>query len=93
LSAGYTTSLPPEYTRLFGYEELHGALIQHRVDRSGVAPGVMMMIPEGDMNFDVAMKQALALRARVGFVCDTADQALTVSNGPGGRCRNTCLSA
>ena len=78
MTSAYATRIPPEYTKQFGREELHGAFLQHRGDRGGAAPCVMLMIPEGEHHFAHAMKRGRELRARVGFVCDTAEQALTV---------------
>jgi hypothetical protein len=37
---------------------------------------VILPLPEGEASFDLAMEQARRLNARVGFGCDTADQAV-----------------
>jgi hypothetical protein len=75
-TSAYSTRIPPQYTERFGCEELHGAFLQHRADRGGNAASVILPLPEGEAFFDFAMEQARRHKARVGFVCDTADQAV-----------------
>ena len=70
------TRLPARYTRQFGCEELHGAFLQHRADCGGNTASVILPLPEGEAFFDFAMEQARRLKARVGFVCNAADQAV-----------------
>jgi hypothetical protein len=77
VSTTYTTRLPPAYTRRFGCKELHAAFLQHRADRSGVASTVMIGLPEGEQEFDLAMGRARARKARVGIISDTRGQALS----------------
>ncbi len=68
------TLIPREYTRLFGCEELHAVFFQHRADRGGVSPSVMVMIPEAADSLTAALTQAHELKARLGIVCDTEEQ-------------------
>jgi hypothetical protein len=70
------TRLDPHLTRRFGCEELHGGHFQHKGDRGGWCSAVMISVPEasrGDIKAGLAW--ARAKRARVGFTCDTAEQA------------------
>ena len=67
--------IPREYTRLFGCEELHAVFFQHRADRGGVSPSVMVMIPEAADRLTAALKQAREMGARLVIVCDTGKQA------------------
>ena len=78
MTRAYATGIPPQYTKQLGCEELHGAFLQRCGGRGGAAPCVVLMIPEGEQDFALAMKRARQLGARVGFVCDTGAQALTV---------------
>ena len=49
--------------------------LQHRTDRGGTSPTVMIMIPEAADNLAAAFAQAHKLQARMVIVCDTAKQA------------------
>ncbi len=69
------TLIPRAYTRLFGCEELHAIFFQHRADRGGVSPSVMVMIPEAADKLTAALVQARSLQARLVIVCDTEKQA------------------
>ncbi len=69
------TLIPREYTRLFGCEELHAVLFQHRADRGGASPCVMIMIPEATDMLATALTQARNLQTRLVIVCDTEKQA------------------
>jgi len=69
------TMIPRVYTRLFGCEELHAVFFQHRPDRGGVSPSVMVMIPEAADKLTAALVQARNLQARLVIVCDTKKQA------------------
>jgi hypothetical protein len=68
--------IPRQHTERFGCEELHGAFLQHRPCPGGDAASVILPLPKGKVFFDFAMEQARRLNARVGFVCDIADQAV-----------------
>ena len=68
------TMIPREYTRLFGCEELHAVFFQHRADRGGVSPSVMVMIPEAADRLPTALMKARYLQARLDIVCDTEKQ-------------------
>ena len=69
------TLIPNKYTRPWGCENLHTIFLQHRADRGGASPAVVVMIPEAADNLTVALNQARELRARMVIVCDTAKQA------------------
>ena len=67
--------IPQEYTRPFGCDELHAVFFQHRADRGGVSPAIMIMIPEATDMLATALTQARKLQARLVIICDTAKQA------------------
>jgi hypothetical protein len=70
------TRLDPQLTARYGVRELHATFLQDRADDGGLAPCVMVLLPEAEAQFDLALSQARALRARIGFVCDTRVQAM-----------------
>ena len=49
--------------------------LQHRADRGGTSPTVMIMIPEAAKMLAQAFAQAHKIQARLVIVCDTAKQA------------------
>ena len=67
--------IPPEHSRPYGCEELHGFLLRHRDDPGGPCVCVAVMLPEAHADLDVALVQTKAFRARLYIVCDTARQA------------------
>ncbi len=69
------TLVPREHTRAFGCENLHAVFFQHRADRGGVSPSVMVMIPEAADKLVAALVQARNLQARLVIICDTEKQA------------------
>jgi hypothetical protein len=70
------TRIPPEYTRRFGCEELHGVHFQHKDDRGGSCTALVISVPEvPTRRIKVALALARSENARVAFTCDTAAQA------------------
>jgi hypothetical protein len=68
-------SVHPFFQELGAAAAYHHVLFQPLGDDGGLAPAVVLNIPEGLDSFDYAMKQARKLKARVSFICDTREQA------------------
>lgn len=58
-----------------GCTHVHLVLLQSKLDRGGFRDTVALNIPEALHQFDEAMWMAKLFKARVGFFCDTAEQA------------------
>lgn len=79
-SAGTTpewrTRIDPHITAKFGVAELHGVFFQPDDDRGGLSPAAMVAIPETPPDqVQKALEFARNAKARLGFLCDTAEQA------------------
>src|SRR5262245_43092614 len=72
----WTTRLDPNYTAAYGCNELHAVFFTPKDDACGRRGVVVVQIPEtpGQL-FVTAMEVATQGRARVVFICDTANQA------------------
>ena len=68
-------SVNPMYQALGAAAVYHHVYFQPLGDDGGLAPAVVLNVPEGLDSFDYAMEQARAHKARVSFICDTREQA------------------
>ena len=67
--------IPPEHTRPYGVEELHGDFLRRHDDQGGARICIGVMLPEEAATFEAALTQTKGLHARLSIVCDTAQQA------------------
>jgi hypothetical protein len=74
--AGADTRLDSIYTAPFGCRKLRAVVLQHKRDSGGGCHVVALQVPEvSRRKIKASLAWARANRARVVFVCDTADQA------------------
>src|SRR5258705_13833407 len=80
----WRTRADPEWTATYGVDELHIVLFEPNDDRPGRRETVMVQIPEASrQQVRQALKQANKLRARLGFICDTREQADAIAETAG----------
>lgn len=68
-------SVDPLYRALGAAAAYHHVHFQPLGDDGGLAPAVVLNVPEGLDSFDCAMQKARERKARVSFICDTREQA------------------
>ena len=72
-------TVDPLYQALGAAAAYHHVYFQPLGDDGGLAPAVVLNVPEGLDSFDYAMAQARELKARVSFICDTKEQAVDMA--------------
>lgn len=76
----WTTRLPPEATAAYGVDELHAVVFQPRNDPGGDRFCVAVHIPESTPPEIIeGLKMADTRKARLLFLCDTAEQAASAA--------------
>jgi hypothetical protein len=80
-TSNWRTRVDPALSTPYGVDEVHGVFFQPISDRGGVAPTIMVQIPETPMAaVRLGMAYARKRKARVGFLCDTPEQARDIAD-------------